>query len=438
MGFCVIRSTQSLVPPCEVTPSGTIDLSMIDRLPVLRCNARTLHVFKQGPGSGSGAVQVLRKALAKALVPYYPLAGRLKDSGGQLIQIECSGDGVWLVEASANCTLDAVNYLDDVMSIPYDMLLPDHPPEAQGVDPLVLIQVTRFECDGFVMGLIFCHSICDGLGAAQFLNAVGELARGTTIEHHLSVPPVWCRDFLPPQEQNIVLPSPPPPPPPALPNYLLEHVNIDIPIHHINQLKQKFQDQYSTKYCSAFEVVAASLWRHRTRAINLPTNTQVKLVFFANCRHLLHPPLPKGFYGNCFFPVTITASGETVAMTSNAHLVKLIQEAKARLPIEFANWIKQQGQGGEEEDPFAPPLVYTTLFISEWARLGFHQIDYGWGPPVHIVPIQGSAIIPVAILAGSPPSPSPSPSPNKGIRLMTWCVHKAHLQPFLDHMTNLI
>ncbi|KAA8549017.1 hypothetical protein F0562_000701 [Nyssa sinensis] len=371
MDFSVIRSTQGLVPPSDPTPSGTMDLSVIDRLAVLRCNARTLHVFKQGPRAG--AAQVLRKALSKALVPYYPLAGRLKYSSQGQLEIACSGDGVWLVEASANCTLDAVNYFDDVMSIPHDMLLPHHPPETEAIDPLVLIQVTQFACDGFVIGLVFCHSICDGLGAAQFLNAVGELARGLDLQH-LSVSPVWFRDFLPappPQEEACAIA----PPPPALPDYQLEHANIDIPLHYINQLKQEFRDNSMGQTCSAFEVVAASLWSRRTRAIKMDPNTEVKLVFFANCRQLLHPPLPKGFYGNCFFPVTIAASSETVALGSNSDVVKLIQEAKATLPNEFAKWIK--GELGV--DPFAPPLLYTTLFISEWGRLGFNQIDYGWG-----------------------------------------------------------
>ncbi|XP_059626814.1 acyl transferase 4 [Cornus florida] len=451
MDFCVVRSSRGLVPPSGVTPSGTLDLSVIDRLAVLRCNARTLHVFRHGVGA---VHDVIRNALSKALIPYYPLAGRLNNvssQSGQLIQIECSGEGVWFVEASANCTLESVNYFDHAPSIPYDMLLPDHPTETtQATDALVQMQVTQFACDGFVIGLVFCHSICDGLGAAQFLNAVGELARGL---HHPTIAPAWCRDFLPPPPQppKTALPTPPPPP---LPNYGLEHAIIDITADQIKQLKQEFQDSTGGQTCSSFEIVAATLWIHRTRAIHLDAddndpNTQLlKLVFFANCRQLiLNPPLPQGFYGNCFFPVTVSASSQTLTggsgsgSSSIVDVVKLIQEAKTRLADEFGKWTKQQQQqqqqqGGEQlknedgqipVDPFAPPLLYTTLFISEWGRLGFNQIDYGWGPPVHVVPIQGSSIIPVGIVGSLP-------SPKKGIRLMTWCVQKPHLQPFLHYM----
>lgn len=419
MEFCVTKSNGSLVPPSGPTPSGTLDLSRIDRVPVLRCNARTLHVF-DSMGAPGAAKSRIREALAKALVPYYPLAGRLTQLNPLELQVECSGEGVWFVEASATCSLESVGYFDDITSIPFNKLLPHHPPENQGLDPLVLMQVTEFEGDGFVMGLTFCHTICDGLGAAQFLNAVGEFARGV---QHLKVSPVWQRNFLPQPQANPSISLAPPNI--VLPDYELEQVNIDIPLDHINQLKQKF-----VGHCSSFEIVAAILWKNRTQAIGLGSECRMmKLVFFANSRQLVDPPLPPGFYGNCFFPVTISTSSDTLAQASIIQVVKMIQEAKARLPKEFADWINEEC--GKKEDPFAPPLGYMTLFVSEWGRLGFNQVDYGKGPPLHVVPVQGSSIIPAAIVGSLP-------SPKKGIRLMTWCVQKHHMQPFLHSITTSI
>ncbi|KAG5055965.1 hypothetical protein JHK85_008475 [Glycine max] len=164
----VIRTKRGLVKPAELTPLTTVlDLSAIDRLPVLRCNARTLHVFKHGPE----ATRVIREALSKALVPYYPLAGRLKESKP--------------VEASSDCTLRSVNFFDDVHSIPYDHLLPDAIPESQCIHPLVQIQVTEFGCGGSVIGLIFCHCICDGLGAADSYKKQA-FEKQDMIQHHTS------------------------------------------------------------------------------------------------------------------------------------------------------------------------------------------------------------------------------------------------------------
>ncbi|PON88780.1 Transferase, partial [Trema orientale] len=180
-------------------------------------------------------------------------------------------------------------------------------------------------------------------------------------------------------------------------NYRLERAHVDISMDQMDKLKQHFL-QSTGQRCSAFEIVAASFWSCRTRAVTSNNNMlelgatkdeeeMVKFVFFANCRRLLEPPLPKGFYGNCFFPVTMTESREWVARASLVEVVKVIQEAKAKLPEEFGKYRK----GDAEEDPFMPPLSYNTLFVSEWGRLGFNQVDLGgWGPPLHIVPIQCS------------------------------------------------
>ncbi|KAL2552201.1 Acyl transferase 5 [Forsythia ovata] len=140
----------------------------------------------------------------------------------------------------------------------------------------------------------------------------------------------------------------------------------------LSGLSQAQFRELTDKNCSSFEIVAVSLWSHRARAINLKDNTYMELVFFANCQCLQNSPLPVGFYSNCFFPVTITISNQTLTKASNAEIVKLIQEAKVGLTNEFGKWVK----GKLMKDPFAPPPIYTTMFISEWRRLGFNQVDY--------------------------------------------------------------
>ncbi|OIT03933.1 PREDICTED: acyl transferase 4 [Nicotiana attenuata] len=480
MDFLVTRrgGGGNLVTPSGQTPNGVLDLSVIDSLAVLRCNARTLHVFKGGDAT------LIRDAFSKALVPYYPLAGRLKmsvHSNNQLLQIDCSAQGIWFEEASADCTLYDVNYLDEPAALEdstFDKLLPQlhsSSPHPIGhdtfMDPLVLVQVTEFKCGGFVMGLTFCHSICDGLGAAQFLKAVGEFARGV---EKLSATPVWCREYLlptPSAQKGLTASdhetkdnsSMSPPFIIPVPDQRLEHASFDIPMDEINQLKHNvMQDQLMDRqnaFCSSFEIIAATLWKQRSRAILDLTNDEmnsssssnssfitthnagddeVKLVFFANCRQLV--PLPDGFYGNCFFPVTVKASNKIVAQASLAEVVKLIKDAKAKLPTEFSQWLnnktyksvnKDQNGNDQLNDPFAPgPGVgYDTLFISEWGRLGFNEVDYGWGKPVHVIPVQGSAVIPVGIV-------SKQPLPQNGTRIMTWCVHGQHLPSFLNMMNK--
>ncbi|KAL5561099.1 hypothetical protein UlMin_030846 [Ulmus minor] len=351
MALCVVRSRHGLVRPSEKTPTTILQLLAMDKLLVLRCNARQ-------------AAAAIREGISKALVLYYPLAEWLKESSqlSKGLQIECCGKGVWFVEASASCTLDALNYLDVDMgmaiSYQHDDLLPNQVPTSTATsetEPLVQI---------------------------QFLNAVGELARGV---HHLSVSPVWS--------------------------------NVDISFEQTNKIKQDFQASTGHR-CSSFEVVAATFWIARTRAThsNQDNNDQLlTFVFFANCRRDVGLPLPEGFYRNFFFPVTITASREWVAEASYVEVIKLIQQGKANLPNKFAKYSKAELNKGE--DPFFPPVLYNTLFLFELGRLGFYDVDFGWG----------STIIPVGIVGWLPPA-----APKKGIRLMTWCVEEVHRHSFHD------
>ncbi|KAI4384909.1 hypothetical protein MLD38_002994 [Melastoma candidum] len=419
MAMSVVTRTGSCLiqPSGETPPLAALELSVMDRIPVLRCYARTLHVFRSG---GCDASRVIKDALGKALVPYYPLAGRLREPAPGQVVVECTNEGVWFVEASTTHTLESVDYFDDVVTVPYDDLLPEVPSAGwESGEPLVQMQVTEFACGGFVIGLVFCHTICDGLGAAQFLSAVSEFARGLESP---TVKPVWSRDFLPPREVLATDLAIPPSLPP-IPNYQLQSVNIDILIDRIDLLKQSYNKRTSCQ-CSTFEAVSALFWKSRTEEITShddakPDSSSLQqtqtLVFFANCRHLMSPPLPEGFYGNCFFPVTITASSESLYKSSLHEVIDMIQEAKGRVATEFEKFAK----GEYVDDPFAPPMGYMTLFLSEWGRLGFNEVDYGWGVPVHVIPVQGSAVQPAGILGRLP-------LPRKGVRLMTWCVAEGH------------
>ncbi|PIA60712.1 hypothetical protein AQUCO_00300315v1 [Aquilegia coerulea] len=419
MNFTVTRSPGVNVPPSESTPSGTLDLSAIDILPTLQRNyVNVLHVYRHGHDE---AAKVIREALSKALVLYYPLAGRLEESSHGELQLACTGEGVWFVEASTDFSLASFDCFDNVPMVPYDDLLPTPPPENYGIDPLMRLQFTRLSCQGFVIGFTFCHSICDAFGAAQFLNAVGEIARGF---EHPRIAPMWHRESIPASARLAHALRKPKPPPP-IPSYTLEHVSIDISLDQVDKLKNQFFE-LTGEYCSTFDVVAASIWRHRAQTIALGKENNAVLVFMGDMRRLLDPPLPEGYYGNCFFPVTVTVSSGWLLEATNADIVKLIKDAKAKLPNEFSKWLKSD-EVDDGNDPFTPPVLYSKLFISVWTRAGFDQIDYGWGLPVRVLPEQGPSFIPIVIVQSPPP-------PKKGIRLMTWCVKKAHLSSFEETM----
>uniref|UniRef100_A0A1D1ZKK6 Omega-hydroxypalmitate O-feruloyl transferase n=1 Tax=Anthurium amnicola TaxID=1678845 RepID=A0A1D1ZKK6_9ARAE len=71
-----------------------------------------LHVIYSFKAEGKGneeAAEVMREALARVLVHYHPLAGRLAISSeeGRLV-VDCTGEGVVFVEADADCRLEHI------------------------------------------------------------------------------------------------------------------------------------------------------------------------------------------------------------------------------------------------------------------------------------------------------------------------------------------
>ncbi|XP_072976357.1 acyl transferase 4-like [Typha angustifolia] len=411
MGFSVTRNFGCLVSPSEPTPAETLYLSIIDRVPGLRHLVRSLHVFKRG----DEPAKVIKEALSKALVKYYPFAGRFVDSEHGDVRVACTGEGAWFIEATADCSLEDVQYLDHPLVIPQDELLPEPSQEIEPLNVPVMLQVTKFTCGGFVVGLISVHTIADGLGAAQFIKAIGDMARGL---EKLTVDPVWSRELIPNPSKL------PPGQPPTFCALRLQHCTIDISPDRINDIKAQYFESMGQP-CSTFDVSIAKAWQARTRAIKLSPNEEVHVCFFANTRQLLHQVMPSegGYYGNCFYPVIVTATSGRVVSGDLIDVVKIIREAKAKLPGEFAQW----AIGDFEVDPYELSFRYDSLFVSDWTRLGFLEVDYGWGPPINVVPFAYYEFMAVAII-GAPPVPK------KGARIMTQCVEKEHMQAFQNEM----
>lgn len=427
MRSVVSKKSPTLVTPSEPTPGGYLPLSLLDRLPAMRSYVDMIHVFR----SGQEPARVIREALGRALVPYYPVAGRFATSreDGQLY-VDCSAEGVWFVEAYADCRLDDVDYLEcQPLMIPAEQLFPS-PPAGVDRDALTfLLQVTEFKCGGFVIGFKCSHCLFDAIGVGQFILAVSELARGLP---QPTIKPVWCRESFPGpanfhqlyDRQSSTAPTVPLPPPPT---FQLEHCTMDIPLDLISKLKNSFLKE-TGKNCSVFDVMTAFVWQCRTRAVGLPPDAGLTLNFPANVRQELHRELPAdgGYYGNCVYHIVVEAASGEIADAPLFDVVRRIGSAKESLSAKFAKWLK----GDPDETPLPSSFSYGSMSFTDLRRAAFVKSDYGWGPPDRVVPIFDHPVGLCVFLN--------SPAPRKGVRLMTHCVVKEHLQAFKDEIKKLV
>ncbi|TVU48134.1 hypothetical protein EJB05_07760, partial [Eragrostis curvula] len=181
--FTVRRRPAVLVSPATQTPRELKRLSDIDDHDRLRFHISIIQFYGTRESmSGVDPAVVIRDAVAKALVDYYPWAGRLKELEGRKLAVDCSGEGVLFVEADTDPPFPCL-----------EELISDVPGSSSILNSPLLIQVTRLACGGFILASRMNHMMADGQGLMQFLGAVAELVRGMPSP---TVRPVWQRKLL--------------------------------------------------------------------------------------------------------------------------------------------------------------------------------------------------------------------------------------------------
>ena len=97
----------TLVPPAEEREKGLYFLSNLDQN--IAVVVRTIYCFKSDEKGNEIAPEVIKNALSKVLVHYYPLAGRFMISPEGKLIVDCTGEGaVFIVKAEASCTLEEI------------------------------------------------------------------------------------------------------------------------------------------------------------------------------------------------------------------------------------------------------------------------------------------------------------------------------------------
>ncbi|RLN35168.1 benzyl alcohol O-benzoyltransferase-like [Panicum miliaceum] len=386
IAFAVRRRDPELVGPARKTPRETKRLSDIEDQAGLRWHVPFVLFYRGRGGAradGGDPAAAVRRALGEALVPYYPLAGRLREMDGRKLVVDCTGEGVLFVEADADVRLAEIEAAGLTPPFPcMDQLLFDVEGSGGVLNcPLLLIQVTRLRCGGFVFALRLNHTMCDAVGIVQFMSAVGELARGQPAP---TVAPVWSRETLdaripprpsfPHHEYDPVPPTPfPPPGDMVMRTFTFRPADVAA-------IKKGLPVQRGGKKATTFEALAALIWRARTAALEIPAGEDARLVVAAGVRGVRGLALPAGYYGNaCVYPSAVSAAGALRGgpLGDAVALVRAAKEAAASAEFvrSTADLMALRGR---------PSLaVANMLIVSDNRHAGFRRVDLGWGKPVY-------------------------------------------------------
>ncbi|XP_059626852.1 omega-hydroxypalmitate O-feruloyl transferase-like [Cornus florida] len=380
----VKKGEPTLVPPAEETEKGVYFLSNLDQN--YQMTVRTIYCFKSSE-EGKGiekAAEVIKEALSKLLVHYYPVAGRLTLSSEGKLVVECNGEGAVFVEAEANCTIqDIINIVDNTELGLVDLgnkLVYDIPGAKNILDfPPLVAQVTKFKCGGFVLGIRASHCIFDGNGSMEFINSWGEIARGLPMK----VSPFLDRTIL--KARN--------PPKIEFPHHEFTEIKDMSNIadlykeeelvyksfcfdpDKLEKLKMKAMELDDAK-CTTFEALSAFVWRARSQALKLKPEQQTRLLLAVDGRSRFNPPMPDKFVGNVVVLTNCVCSAGELIEEPLSFTVRRVQEAiKAVTDSYLKSCIDYL------EVTRAKPSLTATLLITSWTRLSFHTTDFGWGEP---------------------------------------------------------
>ncbi|CAN1190770.1 Shikimate O-hydroxycinnamoyltransferase [Linum perenne] len=410
MKISVKEST--MVQPAAETPKVGLWNSNVD-LVVPRFHTPSVYFYRPTGAADFFDPAALKHGLSKALVPFYPMAGRLRRDEDGRIEINCNAEGVLFVVAETTSLID--DFGDFAPTLELRQLIPavDY---SGGIStyPLLVLQVTFFKCGGVSLGVGMQHHAADGFSGLHFVNTWSDMSRGLD----LTLPPFIDRTLLRARD-------PPRPafhhieyqPPPTLKTektssaaaVAAEKTDTAAPAavsifkltkDQLNALKSKSKEAGNTIIYSSYEMLAGHVWRSACKARGLTDDQDTKLYIATDGRSRLRPPLPEGYFGNVIFTTTPVASAGDLASNPTWFAAGRIHDALGRMDDEYL----RSALDYLEVQPDLSALVRgahtfkcPNLGITSWARLPIHDADFGWGRPIFMgpggIPFEGLSFI---------------------------------------------
>ncbi|RCV43431.1 hypothetical protein SETIT_9G293800v2 [Setaria italica] len=397
VSFKTRRREPQLVSPARPTPRETKPLSDIDDQHALRYYETVIGFFRRcpdqsvdGPDDASLA-DAVRAALAEALVYYYPVAGRLREEAGGKLVVDCTAEGVAFVEADADVRLEEFG---EPLLPPYpcvEELLCDAGDTRTIIGrPLLLMQLTRLKCGGFVAGFHMCHSIADGFGMIQLMIAIAEMACGAEAP---SILPVWNREILSTAHSPTPSTHPNPSYEPLL-NSLdyasesddvmlstpLDEMVVDYFVFGPREMKtlESHVRGYLAHPATSFELLTAVMWRCRTIALGYKSSQPVRLMITMNARGRWnrHTLIPLGYYGNAHFSPIAELTVDELCRQPLVDTVELVRRTKLSVTKECMDSMVQT-IASLRQRPCADPARMYDVSDTKWIAAG-NGLQLGW------------------------------------------------------------
>ncbi|KAJ8551502.1 hypothetical protein K7X08_021517 [Anisodus acutangulus] len=383
-----ILSTK-LITPSSPTPNHlhNYNLSFFDQI------AGDVHLplvlfYPPNDKNSTPDHQQLEQSLSRVLTHVYPIAGRFTDD---FCSISCLDQGVKLVTANVNSKLD--DFLEQahkdvnvaVLCWPHDTW--DVDKDNLVITPLVIIQVTKFECGGIALSMSHAHIAMDGFSSLSFLYEWSKVCRLGIKAQKINFLSFNLGEIFPTRDLSKLLLPRIPEETRAESKLVAKRLYIDEAA--ISKLRDEMVAYLSFKP-TRVEMITAVLWRALIRSSQVKNGNLRRSLMGVpiNLRSKISLPQIEKCFGNLVVDAPVKFVPEETKMELH-NLVTLIRETMQKTidylnkesPDEIVSAVADLYNGSFQKQDWGASPEVDTFTTSSLCRFPILGADFGWGKP---------------------------------------------------------
>ncbi|KAE8766763.1 Anthocyanin 5-aromatic acyltransferase [Hordeum vulgare] len=379
-----------------------VKLSFFDSPWVVLPPIQRVFLYELGDADGFPAVvNRLKRALSDTLAHYLPLAGMLEyavDTGDAFV--DCTNAGVAFLEAEGDMDVPrlAGDEAHDILA--FLNLVPELDARVLPA-PVLSVQATRLG-GGLAVGLSVHHAVADGRAVWRFMEAWSSASREGSPVTKVLGPPHYGREVIPhPPNGDELAREMLKTVAPNLPvvrgqydfsqRFLRARRTFYLGIDDIRSLRRRIDDLASAdsaadapkpKPVSTFVALAALSWTAFVRSKGLGTGDDTYLMFLADLRSRLDPPVSEAYLGNCVRACLATCA-DAADLLGQSGILRAARAVQAAVAEMEAAPLSGTDKGWMQMLMRLPFQRMTNVAASPRFR-AYDAADFGFGKPARV------------------------------------------------------
>ncbi|CAA7051839.1 unnamed protein product [Microthlaspi erraticum] len=383
-----------------VLPLTFFDLRWLRLHPTERVLFYELHADSSRESFHSVVLPKLERSLSVVLCHYLPLVGRLTwdPQDPKPCIVVSPNDFVSLTVAESDADFSRVSGKGILPQTEVRSLVPELPFSCDSPSVLAL-QVTLFPNQGLSIGIAAHHSGMDGKTMARFIKSWAHVCKHGTIALPVDLTPLFDRTIINVSEsleakilefslhflgEKDSLRSLKPPPT-VKPSLDLVRVTLELTRKNIEKLRERAKSESTRSQLelqlSTFVLAYAYLWSCLVKTRGGDVDRPVRVVYLADFRNRLDPPVPENYFGNCVFMIGCFGHKAKTFLGKDGfvNMVEILSDSV-------------KGIGSQDIEALCESYVERTKSVKPGTQSGFivgsnwfglYGSDFGWGKPAN-------------------------------------------------------